>query len=103
VVRLLDVRTPAEFEIAHIAGAYNVPLDVVRERTAEITDRLSGDVVFVCHSGQRAAQAADLLRDAGLGRGSVLTGGILDWEGSGFDVDRGAERWDIERQVRQTP
>ena len=26
-VRLLDVRTPAEFENGHIDGAYNVPLD----------------------------------------------------------------------------
>ena len=98
--RLLDVRTPAEFETAHIPGAYNVPLDIVRERRAEILDRLDGDVVFICRSGQRAAQAADLLRSAGLAQGSVLTGGIVDWEGNGFDVDRGTERWDIERQVR---
>ncbi|MDF3052343.1 MAG: sulfur carrier protein adenylyltransferase thiF, partial [Geminicoccaceae bacterium] len=27
--RLLDVRTPAEYEAAHIPGAYNVPLDVL--------------------------------------------------------------------------
>ena len=30
-IRLLDVRTPAEFETAHIAGAYNVPLDTLHE------------------------------------------------------------------------
>ena len=98
--RLLDVRTPAEFETSHIAGAHNVPLDLIRERTAEIIDGLSGDVVFVCRSGQRAAQADELLRSAGLPRGSVLKGGILAWEGNGFEVDRGTERWDLERQVR---
>ncbi len=98
--RLLDVRSPAEFEAAHIAGAYNVPLDVVRERRAEIIDRLSGDVVFVCRSGQRAAQAEQLLRGVGLNQGSVLKGGIVGWEDNGFDVDRGKERWDLERQVR---
>ena len=97
---LLDVRTPGEFETAHISGAYNVPLDLVRERQAEIVDRLSGDVVFVCRSGQRAAQAAELLRDAGMGRGSVLQGGIVEWEGNGFEIDRGIQRWDLERQVR---
>lgn len=37
---------------------------------------------------------------AGLDRSAVLDGGIDDWEGTGFDVDRGAERWDLERQVR---
>jgi rhodanese-related sulfurtransferase len=98
--RLLDVRSPAEFETAHIAGSYNVPLDVVRERRAELIDRLGADVVFVCKSGQRASQADEVLRGAGLRKGAVLKGGIVDWEGNGFDVDRGIERWDIERQVR---
>jgi rhodanese-related sulfurtransferase len=98
--RLLDVRTSAEFETAHIAGAFNVPIDVVRARRADIVERLSGDVVFVCRSGQRAAQAEEALREAGLERSAVLEGGIVDWEGNGFEVDRGAERWDIERQVR---
>jgi rhodanese-related sulfurtransferase len=98
--RILDVRTPAEFETAHIPGAYNVPLDVVRDRTAEVIDQISGDVVFVCKSGQRATQAAELLRGEGLQQGSALEGGITDWERSGFDVDRGSERWDLERQVR---
>jgi rhodanese-related sulfurtransferase len=99
-LRLLDVRSPAEFETAHIAGAYNVPLDVVRGRSAEIADRLGGDVVFVCRSGQRATQAQEVLRGAGLSEGSVLRGGIVDWENNGYAVDRGRERWDIERQVR---
>jgi rhodanese-related sulfurtransferase len=98
--RLLDVRSPAEFETAHIRGAYNVPLDVVRERKAELVERLSGNVVFVCRSGQRATQAAELLHGAGLEQGSVLKGGITDWESGGYHVERGAERWDIERQVR---
>jgi rhodanese-related sulfurtransferase len=98
--RLLDVRSPAEFETAHIAGSYNVPLDVVRERRAELIDRLDGDVVFVCRSGLRASQADEVLRGAGLTKGTVLKGGLADWQGNGFDVDEGTEHWDIERQVR---
>jgi rhodanese-related sulfurtransferase len=97
---ILDVRTPGEFETAHISGAYNVPLDVVRECRDEIVDRLNGDVVLVCRSGQRATQAAELLSNAGLARGSVLNGGIVDWQNNGYAVDRGTERWEIERQVR---
>jgi rhodanese-related sulfurtransferase len=100
---ILDVRTPAEFETAHIAGAHNVPLDVVRQRRTDIVDRLGNDsssgVVFVCRSGQRATQAEEVLRTSGLTRGAVLRGGILDWENAG-NVDRGTERWELERQVR---
>ena len=56
--RVLDVRTPGEFDTAHIAGAYNVPLDLLREHRDEIVKHLDEDVVLVCRSGQRAAQAA---------------------------------------------
>jgi rhodanese-related sulfurtransferase len=99
---ILDVRTPAEFETAHIGGSYNVPLDVLNDHGSEVAKRLdqSHDVVLVCRSGQRAAQAAELLRSTGVSGGSVLENGIADWEGQGFEVNRGVQRWELERQVR---
>ena len=98
--RVLDVRTPGEFESAHIAGSYNVPLDLLREHRDEIRSHLDDQVVLVCQSGQRAAQAEDALRTAGLGNVHVLDGGISAWESQGFAVNRGARRWDLQRQVR---
>ena len=98
--RILDVRTPAEFETAHIAGAYNVPLDLLREHREEIIEHLDEDVVLVCRSGQRATQAQETLRNAGLANVHILAGGISAWEAQGFAVNRGAQRWDLERQVR---
>jgi rhodanese-related sulfurtransferase len=99
---ILDVRTPAEFETAHIDGSYNVPLDVLKDHGSEVAERLDQgqDVVLVCRSGQRATQAAELLRSTGVPGGSVLENGITDWEGRGFEVNRGVQRWDLERQVR---
>lgn len=98
--RMIDVRTPAEFETVHIPGAYNVPLDLLREHRDEIVQHLDQDVVLICRSGQRAAQADDTLRRAGLVNVHVLDGGMTAWESRGFDVNRGTERWDLERQVR---
>jgi rhodanese-related sulfurtransferase len=98
--RVLDVRTPGEFETAHIAGAYNVPLDLLREHRDEIVTHLDEDVVLVCRSGQRAAQAEETLRNAGLSNVHILDGGITAWEAKGFAVNRGVPRWDLERQVR---
>jgi rhodanese-related sulfurtransferase len=99
---ILDVRTPAEFETAHIDGSYNVPLDVLNDRGSEVARQLdqSHDIVLVCRSGQRSTQAAELLQSEGVTGGSVLENGITDWEGQGFDVKRGLQRWDLERQVR---
>jgi rhodanese-related sulfurtransferase len=98
--RVIDVRTPGEFDTAHIAGAYNVPLDLLREHRDEIIEHLDQDMVLVCRSGQRAAQAEETLRNAGLVNVHILDGGITAWEAKGFAVNRGAQRWDLERQVR---
>lgn len=99
--RVLDVRTPAEYESAHIAGSYNVPLDVLRARRSEIAEQLTQEeVVLVCKSGQRAAKAGELLRGAGVPSGRVLENGITGWQGEGRALDRGRQRWELERQVR---
>ncbi|MGW4745138.1 rhodanese-like domain-containing protein [Streptomyces sp. NPDC004290] len=98
--RLLDVRTPGEFRTAHIPGSYNVPLDTLREHRADLLAHLDEDVVLVCRSGQRAAQAERALTEAGLPHLRVLEGGIVAWETAGAPLNRGPERWDMERQVR---
>jgi rhodanese-related sulfurtransferase len=97
--RLVDVRTPAEFEAVHIAGSYNVPLDLLQEHRAEFAEHLD-DVILVCRSGQRAKTAEETLRQAGLSNVHILEGGVTAWQAQGFDVRRGTPKWDLERQVR---
>ncbi len=98
--RMLDVRTPAEFDTAHIPGAYNVPLDLLREHRAELLNHLDENVVLVCRSGARATQAGQTLAQAGLPNLRILDGGMLAWQTTGAPVNRGRPRWDLERQVR---
>ncbi len=98
--RIIDVRTPGEFESVHIAGSYNVPLDLLREHRDEIRSHLDEHVILVCQSGQRAAQAENALRDGGLANVHILEGGMNGWQGAGFAVNRGAQRWDLQRQIR---
>jgi rhodanese-related sulfurtransferase len=98
--RVLDVRTAGEFEAVHIPGAYNVPLDLLHEHREEIRSHLGEQVVLVCRSGQRAAQAEQALRTAGLANVHILDGGMNSWEAGGFGVNRGTPRWELERQVR---
>ncbi|MGX9791148.1 rhodanese-like domain-containing protein [Mycobacterium sp. MMS18-G62] len=98
--RVIDVRTSGEFQTVHIRGAYNVPLDLLREHRDEIVSHMDQDVVLVCRSGQRATQAEETLHKAGLTNVHILDGGITAWEAKGFAVNRGAQRWDLERQVR---
>jgi len=98
--RIIDVRTPAEFENAHIPGSYNVPLHLLQEHTAEIAGHLDQNIVLVCRSGARASQAEQTLANTGLSNVHLLDGGITAWLQRAAPVNRGKARWDIERQVR---
>lgn len=99
-VRVLDVRTSAEFEGVHIPGAYNVPLDTLGEHADDIQRHVEETVVLVCRSGMRASQAEQRLATAGMSNVKVLEGGMMAWERTGGKVNRGVAKWDIERQVR---
>jgi len=80
--RMIDVRTPAEIESVHIPGAYDVPLDLLREHCDEIASHVDDDVELVCRSGQRSeishrAQRWDLKSQVRLAAGSLVLGGAL--------------------------
>lgn len=83
-VVLLDVREPAERTIVAIPGALHVPLGEVLADPSAVAHRLAGegaprpDVVVHCRSGQRSAQAARALAEAGVGAVN-LSGGVLAW------------------------
>jgi rhodanese-related sulfurtransferase len=98
--RILDVRTPGEFETAHIPGAYNVPLDLLREHRAELRAHLDDQIVLVCRSGARATQAGQTLAGVGLPNVKILEGGMVAWQDAHAPVQRVRPRWDLERQVR---
>jgi rhodanese-related sulfurtransferase len=98
--RLLDVRSGAEFETAHIPGSYNVPLADLDEHGASIAS-ITEHVVLVCQTGGRASRANETLIDLGMSNVAVMEGGIEAWERGGHRLRRFASsKWSIERQVR---
>lgn len=99
-VKILDVRSSAEFEAVHIPGSYNVPLATLGEHATEVARDLSDEVVVVCQSGARAQQAEARLIASGLSGVHLLDGGIAAYQAGGGEVVHGRNRWDLERQVR---
>lgn len=99
VVRLLDVRSPAEYETAHIRGSVNIPADELDEVIGDLR-QVGAELVVVCHSGARAAKACDRLRIGGVDGLRRLQGGVAAWEQAGHPLHRGRQRWSLERQVR---
>ncbi|NNC43787.1 MAG: rhodanese-like domain-containing protein [Acidimicrobiales bacterium] len=99
-IRILDVRTGGEFETAHIAGSYNVPLDTLGEHVRDLADT-NHPAVLVCQSGARATQAHQKLTDAGKHSLHLLEGGMNAWLADDGDVVHGdTQRWAMDRQVR---
>ena len=74
---LLDVRDPDEFEEGHVPGAFNLPLNELRSRMAELPrDR---EIQVYCGVGQRAYYATRILLQNGH-QARNLPGGIRTYQ-----------------------
>lgn len=73
--RIVDVRTPEEFQDGAYKGAVNIPLAVLPARMHELEPK-DQPIVLYCLSGARSGQAARLLKQAGFK--DVTNAGGLD-------------------------
>ena len=72
---LVDVRSVAECGRGMIPGAINIPVDEIRERQSEITNK---NLLVNCQVGQRGHTASMLLKELGFNPVN-LDGGYLTW------------------------
>ncbi len=63
-VKVVDVRTPAEFDAGHVPGAVNIPFDEIAKRTA-VVGPPSTPVLLYCKSGRRSGIAGETLKKMG--------------------------------------
>ena len=76
--QLVDVRTSSEYAAGYIPGAMSMPVDEIRNRVAELTNK---DVLVNCQVGQRGHTATMLLKELGFNAVN-LDGGYLTWSNS---------------------
>jgi rhodanese-related sulfurtransferase len=84
---LLDVRTTEEWNEFHVEGSTLIPLNELSARMSEVPK--DQEVVIVCRSGNRSAQARDLLAGAGFSQVTSVAGGLTDWRSSGYPTVSG--------------
>ncbi len=75
---LLDVREEFEYHISNIGGKL-IPLNQLPDRLSEIEDKKDAEIVVMCRSGSRSADACELLKKEGFTNVVNLKGGINDW------------------------
>ncbi len=75
---LLDVRTPAEWNVSHLAGARQVDPNATADEAAGSTAK-DAPIVTYCSVGYRSGKMAERLRKAGFTRVQNLEGSIFEW------------------------
>lgn len=88
---VLDIRTPEEFEKAHINGAIN--LDYFSPRFFDSLIQLNKNKKYLlyCRSGGRSRRALSIIEEAGLTNVLHLDGGIKGWIKQGLLVKAGSK------------
>jgi phage shock protein E len=75
---LVDVRTVAEFREGHIKESINIPIDQLTQQISSVVADKKTTIFVVCRSGNRSAQASDIL--ASLGYQSIVDiGSVFTW------------------------
>ncbi|HEY4883013.1 MAG TPA: rhodanese-like domain-containing protein [Myxococcales bacterium] len=77
--RVVDVRSPEDFEKGHVPGALNLPLDVLFRPASLEQLPVAGDpILLVCHSGHMESMALGGLAALGY-EPWVLRFGMIGW------------------------
>ena len=87
--RLIDVRTPEEWELARIHGATLNTEDLAQEMMHWPKDT---PIIFYCHFGQRSVDAASYFAGHGFSNVRSMTGGIDAWS---LSVDPSVPRYEV--------
>lgn len=87
-LELIDVRSKSEFtgELGHIPGAKLIVLDQLPMNLHQIPK--DKDVVFICRSGARSAQASAFASENGFAKTFNLKGGMIAWNSLNFETEQ---------------
>ncbi|MEZ0396078.1 MAG: rhodanese-like domain-containing protein [Anaerolineales bacterium] len=84
-VFFLDVRRLDEWETYHIPNTTLIPLEELPSRVSELPrDR---QIVVVCRTGNRGAQARDYLLSVGFSTVTSMAGGVERWSALNYPIE----------------
>ena len=87
---VVDVRKPAEFGVAHIPGAINIPLDEIEARLDEF--KHNNGVLIYCINGSRTRQAEAILLGADIPNVYHLEGTFSGWIQRKHPIEKGGAK-----------
>ena len=90
-VILLDVRPKPQFQLFHIPGSINIPIQELIEKNMDEASGLykfasASTVLVVCRRGNASQRAVEHLRSVGISQAKDIIGGLTRWAN---DLDGG--------------
>jgi rhodanese-related sulfurtransferase len=77
-VKLIDIRTAAEYEKMHVQGALNIPAETIAESISKFA--ANDTIVCICNKGQeRSRNAAETIVSMGFANVFYLKDGTAGW------------------------
>ena len=87
-IKVVDVRDPDEYQIAHIEGVPQIPLGSLPQRFTELDP--NQQIYLHCKSGVRSMKALKFLREQGFKYVKSVKGGINAWSD---EIDHGVAKY----------
>lgn len=85
---ILDVRTPREYDQAHIEGATLIPVQVIQREYTKLLDHKDKPILIYCATGNRSTVAARVLIQNGFKNIYNMRYGIKEWGQLGYPVKK---------------
>ena len=76
-IQIIDVRERFEWDICHIEGTLNIPMNLIIESIDKISKNIT--TVIICHHGTRSMNVIHYLESIGYKNLINLDGGIHAW------------------------
>jgi rhodanese-related sulfurtransferase len=87
-LKIIDVRSNAEWRRSHIPGAVKVPINELKGRIASLQLDAKQPIIAICLSAHRSIPAVRLLHAHGFENAVQLKGGMLAWWNKNYPTEQ---------------
>lgn len=87
-IKIIDVRSPDEYNLYHIPGAQSVPLGDLENQLENLSGFADESLYLVCATGRRSHRAAKILKARGFSNPINVKGGTEAWKAAGHPLER---------------
>lgn len=85
---LLDVRTPEEYQRAHLSGSVLLPINNLSPDTLKQInlgeDKKTDEIIIYCLSGPRSYEACVMMQQMGYTNVKYIPNGLMGWRSQGY-------------------